>query len=52
MSGHSQFLDRVGTVHDLRWVIFDNDTRVIFASTLACDLTTTGSQPQDERPVL
>ncbi len=33
MSGHSQFLDQVGTVHDLRWVIFDNDTRVLFAST-------------------
>ncbi|WP_160109350.1 hypothetical protein [Pseudomonas izuensis] len=25
--------DRIGTVHDLRFVIFDNDTRVIFAST-------------------
>ena len=25
--------DRLGTVHDLRFVIFDNDTRVIFAST-------------------
>ena|SRR5258706_9773715 len=26
-------LDRVATVHDLRFVIFDNDTRLIFAST-------------------
>src|ERR1700686_2477049 len=25
--------DRIGTVHDLRFVIFDDDTRVIFAST-------------------
>jgi hypothetical protein len=25
--------DRIGTVHDLRFVIFDNDSRVIFAST-------------------
>jgi hypothetical protein len=25
--------DRIGTVHDLRFVIFDGDTRVVFAST-------------------
>ena len=25
--------DRIATVHDLRFVIFDNDTRVVFAST-------------------
>ena len=25
--------DRIGTVHDLRFVIFDNDARVMFAST-------------------
>jgi hypothetical protein len=25
--------DRIATVHDLRFAIFDNDTRVIFAST-------------------
>jgi hypothetical protein len=25
--------DRIGTVHDLRMVLIDNDTRVIFAST-------------------
>jgi hypothetical protein len=25
--------DRIETVHDLRFVIFDNDTRVVFAST-------------------
>lgn len=29
--------DRIGTVHDLRFVIFDNDTRVIFASTFDGD---------------
>jgi hypothetical protein len=27
----------VGTVHDLRWVIFDNDTRMLFASTFDGD---------------
>jgi hypothetical protein len=26
-------LDKVATVHDLRFVIFDNDTRAIFATT-------------------
>jgi hypothetical protein len=26
-------IDRIGTVHDLRLVLFDNDTRLIFAST-------------------
>jgi hypothetical protein len=25
--------DRLGTVHDLRFIIFDNDTRIMFAST-------------------
>ena len=29
--------DRIGTVHDLRFVIFDNDTRIIFASTFDGD---------------
>jgi len=29
--------DRLGTVHDLRFVFFDNDTRVIFASTFDGD---------------
>jgi hypothetical protein len=29
--------ERVGTVHDLRFVIFDNDTRVLFASTFDGD---------------
>jgi hypothetical protein len=29
--------DRIGTVHDLRFVIFDNDTRCIFASTFDGD---------------
>src|SRR6201987_5530603 len=37
MSGQSSFLDRMGTVHDLRFVIFDNDTRVLFASTFDGD---------------
>src|ERR1700736_5701689 len=26
-------VDRVGTVHDMRWVFLDNDTKVLFAST-------------------
>ena len=30
-------VDRVGTVHDLRFVIFDNDTRLLFASTFDGD---------------
>jgi hypothetical protein len=30
-------LDRVGTVHDLRYLVFDNDTRLIFASTFDGD---------------
>src|SRR5712671_534070 len=29
----TQSLDRMGTLHDLRFVLFDNDTRVLFAST-------------------
>src|SRR6202011_3358512 len=29
--------DRIATVHDLRFVIFDNDTRIIFASTFDGD---------------
>src|SRR5258708_40153592 len=29
----TQALDKMGTLHDLRFVIFDNDTRLIFAST-------------------
>lgn len=29
--------DRIGTVHDLRFVIFDDDTRCIFASTFDGD---------------
>ena len=29
--------DRIATVHDLRFVIFDNDTRVIFAATFDGD---------------
>ncbi len=32
--------DRIGTVHDLRFVIFDNDTRCIFASTFDGDWET------------
>ena len=30
-------IDRVGTIHDLRFVIFDNDTRLLFASTFDGD---------------
>ena len=30
-------VDRVGTIHDLRFVIFDNDTRLLFASTFDGD---------------
>jgi len=29
----TQSLDRMGTLHDLRFVLFDKDTRVLFAST-------------------
>lgn len=29
--------DRIATVHDLRFVVFDNDTRMIFASTFDGD---------------
>jgi hypothetical protein len=29
----ARMLDKVATVHDLRFVIFDNDTRAIFATT-------------------
>ena len=29
----TQALDKMGSLHDLRFVLFDNDTRVIFAST-------------------
>jgi hypothetical protein len=32
--------DRIGTVHDLRFVIFDNDTRCIFASVFDGDWET------------
>ena len=30
-------MDRVGTVHDMRFLIFDNDTRLLFASTFDDD---------------
>ena len=29
--------DRIGTIHDMRFVIFDNDTRLFFASTFDGD---------------
>src|SRR4026208_1479743 len=29
--------DRIGTIHDMRFVVFDNDTRLIFASTFDGD---------------
>ena len=31
------FADRVGTLHDMRFTIFDNDTRLLFASTFDGD---------------
>ena len=31
------FADRVGTLHDMRFLIFDNDTRLLFASTFDGD---------------
>ena len=30
---NQKLMDRMGTVHDLRFLIFDNDTRLLFAST-------------------
>lgn len=30
-------VDRLGTVHDMRYIIFDNDTRFLFASTFDDD---------------
>ena len=34
---NQSLLDRMGTVHDLRFLIFDNDTRLLFASTFDGD---------------
>ena len=31
------FADRIGTLHDLRFIIFDNDTKLLFASTFDGD---------------
>ena len=37
-AGQNQVVvDRLGTVHDLRFLIFDNDTRLLFASTFDGD---------------
>ena len=33
LNADTQLMDRMGTLHDLRFVLFDNDTRVLFAST-------------------
>jgi hypothetical protein len=30
---NQKLIDRVGTIHDMRYVIFDNDTRLLFTST-------------------
>jgi len=30
---NQKLMDRVGTVHDMRFLIFDNDTRLLFATT-------------------
>jgi len=34
---NQKLVDRLGTVHDLRFAIFDNDTRLLFASTFDGD---------------
>jgi hypothetical protein len=37
-TGENQgLIDRMGTVHDMRFAIFDNDTRLLFASTFDGD---------------
>jgi hypothetical protein len=36
----NQSVDLVGTVHDMRWVFLDNDTKVLFASTYDGDWDT------------
>ena len=37
-TGQNQpLMDRMGTVHDLRYLVFDNDTRLLFASTFDGD---------------
>ena len=37
-TGQNQpLIDRMGTVHDMRFIIFDNDTRLLFASTFDGD---------------
>ena len=36
-SQNQPLIDRMGTVHDMRFVIFDNDTRLLFASTFDGD---------------
>src|SRR5258708_14091650 len=33
LNADTQLMDRMGTLHDLRFVLFDNDTRVLFAIT-------------------
>ena len=33
LNADTQLMDKMGTLHDLRFVLFDNDTRVLFAST-------------------
>jgi hypothetical protein len=34
---NQRIIERLGTVHDLRFIIFDNDTRLLFASTFDGD---------------
>ena len=36
-NSEESLMDRVGTVHDLRFTIFDNDTKLLFASTFDGD---------------
>src|SRR3979490_2533476 len=33
LNADTQLMDKMATLHDLRFVLFDNDTRVLFAST-------------------
>jgi hypothetical protein len=33
LNADTQLMEKMGTLHDLRFVLFDNDTRVLFAST-------------------
>jgi len=34
---NQKLVDRIGTIHDMRYVIFDNETRLLFTSTFDDD---------------